>query len=85
MTSGVASGSPLADVVGLDVDELLSALSSLPLDPKKPSASHLPHGEGQRLQLRRGRHAPWHHKNRVTAEELQALLDELVDELMRQA
>lgn len=70
-------GFAVAEVDGHNVDELRSTLSSLPLDPKKPSAiiCHTVKGKGFSFVEN---NMEWHHKNRVTAEEVQALLDELV-------
>jgi len=64
------------EVDGHNVDELHAVLSSLPLEPNQPSAiiCHTVKGKGVDFIEN---NMEWHHKNRVTDEELQALYSAL--------
>ena len=61
------------------VRPMLATLSTVPLHPKKPTAlvCHTIKGRGVPFVEK---NLEWHHKNRLTDEELQALLAALEDE-----
>ena len=64
------------EVDGHDVTQLSDALSSLPFEPGKPSAliCHTIKGRGFSFVER---NLSWHHKNRITDDEIKSLLAEL--------
>ena len=66
-------GFATAEVDGHDVDQLRAVFSKLPLDSGKPTAiiCHTIKGKGAPFAEN---NMEWHHKNRVTDEELEALL-----------
>lgn len=68
-----AFGFALAETDGHDVAQLRSALSRLPLRPGRPSAviCHTVKGKGVAFAEN---NPEWHHKNRMTDEEIRALL-----------
>jgi transketolase len=68
-----AFGWAVTEVDGHDIDALRRVFSRLPLDPQKPSAviCHTVKGRGIGFV----EHNPaWHHKNKVTEQEIQSLL-----------
>lgn len=71
-----AFGWSTAEVDGHNVEQLESVLSSLPLDSNKPSTiiCHTVKGKGVSFTEN---NLEWHHKNRITDEEIEALLGEL--------
>ena len=71
-----AFGFATAEVDGHSVNELLAVLSSLPLDPDKPSAivCHTVKGRGVDYVEN---NMSWHHKSGVTGEEIESLLEAL--------
>jgi transketolase len=71
-----AFGFGAAEVDGHDVDALRSVLSRLPLESGRPSAiiCHTVKGKGFSFVEN---NMDWHHKNRVSAEEVSALMAEL--------
>jgi transketolase len=68
-----AFGFAVAEVNGHDVGDLRSALSNLPLRPDKPSAiiCHTVKGKGVPFVEN---NLAWHHKSRITDEEIHSLL-----------
>jgi transketolase len=66
-------GFAVREVDGHNVDELRSVLSGLPFDPNMPSAIICHTVKGRGVDFVEG-NLEWHHKNRVTDEEVQALL-----------
>jgi transketolase len=66
-------GFAVREVDGHNVDELRSVLSNLPLEPNKPSAiiSHTVKGKGIAFTEN---NLGWHHKSRITDEEIQSLM-----------
>ena len=71
-----AFGFAVEEVDGHNVDELRAALNRTPLAPDKPSAiiCHTIKGKGARFVEN---NLNWHHKNKVTEEEVKSLLAEL--------
>jgi len=71
-----AFGFAVTEVDGHDVTALQSTLKKMPLDPNKPSAiiCHTVKGKGVDFVEN---NMEWHHKNRVTPEEIQSLLEAL--------
>ena len=71
-------GFAVAEVDGHNVDELRASLTALPLDPEKPSAiiCHTVKGKGISFVEN---NMEWHHKSRVSADEIQALYAALGD------
>lgn len=71
-----AFGFGVTEVNGHDIVQLREALGRLPLSPGKPSTiiCHTVKGRGVSFVEK---NFSWHHKNRVTDEELKALLGEL--------
>ena len=66
-------GFAVTEVDGHNVDQLRSVLSNLPLEPNKPSAiiCHTVKGKGIKgVEC----NLNWHHKSRITDEEIQSLL-----------
>lgn len=61
------------EVDGHSVDQLRSVFLSLPFEPNKPSAivCHTVKGKGVRFVEN---NMEWHHKNRISDEEIQSLL-----------
>lgn len=66
-------GFAVREVDGHSVDELRSVFSSLPFDPNRPNAIICHTVKGRGVNFVEG-NLEWHHKNRVTDEEVQALL-----------
>lgn len=64
------------EVDGHNVEELRSVFSKLPLEPNKPSAiiCHTVKGKGVDYVEN---NLEWHHKNRITADEVESLLEKL--------
>ncbi len=73
-----AFGFAVEEVDGHSLPELRAALGRLPFDPHKPSAiiCHTIKGKGVSFVEN---NLSWHHKNRVTPEEIRALLSALED------
>ena len=71
-----AFGFGVTEVDGHNVAALQSTLAKMPLDPNKPSAiiCHTVKGKGVDFVEN---NMDWHHKNRVTPEEIQSLLEAL--------
>ena len=69
-------GFAVAECDGHNVEELRVALSNLPLDSNRPSVVICHTVKGKGVDFVEG-DLSWHHKNRVTPEEIQALLTEL--------
>ena len=71
-----AFGFAVAEVDGHDVNELRSVFAGLPFSPDKPNAiiCHTVKGKGIEFVER---NLEWHHKSRVTDDEIQSLLAEL--------
>ena len=71
-----AFGFAVAEVDGHDVNDLKSVLSRLPFEPGRPNAiiCHTVKGKGFSFVEN---NMDWHHKNRVSAEEVSALMAEL--------
>lgn len=69
-------GFATTEVDGHDVDELRAVLSGLPFDGNKPNAiiCHTVKGKGVHFVEN---NMEWHHKNRVTDDEIQSLLSAL--------
>jgi transketolase len=69
-------GFAATEVDGHNVDDLRSVMSGLPLESGRPSAiiCHTVKGKGFSFVEN---NMDWHHKNRISAEEIQALLSEL--------
>jgi transketolase len=69
-------GFAATEVDGHDVGELRSSLSNLPLDPAKPGIiiCHTVKGKGIKSVEN---NMKWHHKSRITDEDIQSLLMEL--------
>jgi transketolase len=65
-----------AELDGHNVEQLESVLSSLPLEANKPSAiiCHTVKGKGVSFTEN---NLEWHHKNRITDDEIEALFGEL--------
>ena len=74
-----AFGFAVAEVDGHDVNDLKSVLSRLPFEPGRPNAiiCHTVKGKGFSFVEN---NMDWHHKNRVSEEEIQSLLAELVED-----
>lgn len=74
-----AFGFGVAEVDGHDVNDLQSVLSRLPFEPGRPNAiiCHTVKGKGFSFVEN---NMDWHHKNRVSEEEIQSLLAELVED-----
>jgi transketolase len=68
-----AFGFAVAEVDGHDVEQLRAVLISLPLEPHKPSAIICNTVKGKGVDFVEN-NMDWHHKNRVTAEEVHDLL-----------
>jgi transketolase len=73
-----AFGFAVTEVDGHDVEALRAVFSRLPLDPRKPSAviCHTVKGKGIAFVEQ---NLAWHHKNKVTSEEVHSLLAALED------
>jgi len=71
-----AFGFAVAEVDGHDVGALRAVLTSLPLDPQKPSAvvCHTVKGKGAKIAEN---NMDWHHKSRMESKDIEALLSEL--------
>lgn len=71
-----AFGFAVREVDGHDIEELRRNLLSLPFDPTKPSAiiAHTIKGRGASFAEN---NMKWHHKNKVTDQELDSMLAEL--------
>jgi len=69
-------GFGVSEIDGHSTEELLTTLSSLPLDQHRPSAviCHTIKGKGVNFVEN---NMEWHHKNRVTAEEIESLVSAL--------
>ena len=69
-------GFAVAEVDGHDVEQLRSTLSNMPLDAGKPNIviCHTVKGKGVDFVEN---NLEWHHKNRMSAEEINALYAEL--------
>ena len=69
-------GFAVTEVDGHNVDELRSVLLNLPLDPDKPSAiiCHTVKGKGIGFAEN---NLEWHHKSRITDEQIQLLFNAL--------
>ena len=74
----LAFGFAVAEVDGHDVSQLRSVLSEMPLDANKPSVviCHTVKGKGFSSVEN---NLEWHHKNRISDDEVQTLLTELAD------
>ena len=74
----LAFGFAVAEVDGHDVSQLQSVLSEMPLDANKPSVviCHTVKGKGFSSVEN---NLEWHHKNRISDDEVQTLLTELAD------
>jgi transketolase len=74
-----AFGFGVAEADGHSVSELQSVLSRVPFEPGKPSAiiCHTVKGKGFSFVEN---NMDWHHKNRISEEEIQSLLAELVED-----
>jgi deoxyxylulose-5-phosphate synthase len=73
-----AFGFAVEEVDGHSVEQLRAALKRVPFDSEKPSAilCHTIKGKGASFVEN---NLNWHHKNKVTPEEIQSLLAELED------
>jgi transketolase len=71
-----AFGFAVEEVQGHDVPALRSVLTRVPFDPTKPSAVVCHTMKGKGVSFVEGNLA-WHHKNKVSEPEVQALLSEL--------
>jgi len=69
-------GFSVAEVNGHSVDELRSALARVPLDPQKPTAIICHTVKGKGISFCEG-NLSWHHKTKVSDEEIKALYAEL--------
>ena len=71
-----AFGFGVEEVDGHNVNELRSVLSNLPIEANKPNAiiCHTIKGKGVDFVEN---NMDWHHKNRVTKEEVQSLMSQL--------
>ncbi|MBI4445912.1 MAG: transketolase [Acidobacteria bacterium] len=69
-------GFAVAEVNGHDVDELRSSFRSLPLDRGKPSAIICHTVKGKGIEFVEN-NLKWHHKSRVSDEEIRAMLEAL--------
>ena len=69
-------GFGVTEVDGHNVDELRSALSGLPIEDSKPNAIICHTVKGKGVDFVENNMA-WHHKNRVTEEEIRSLLSQL--------
>jgi transketolase len=69
-------GFAVAEVDGHNVNQIRTVLSGIPFEPSKPSIiiAHTVKGKGIAFAEN---NMEWHHKNRVTDEEIQSLLAEL--------
>jgi len=68
-----AFGFAVREVDGHDIDELRAVFAALPLEPNQPSAiiAHTIKGKGAAFAEN---NMKWHHKNKVTDQEVEALL-----------
>ena len=73
-----AFGFATIDVIGHDVDQLLSVFKKLPLEQNKPTAVICHTVKGKGVEFIEG-DMEWHHKNRVTDEEVDSLLADLAE------
>ena len=71
-----AFGFAVEEVDGHSVTALRSVLSRVPLNPKKPSAIICHTVKGKGIPFAEG-NPEWHHKSKITDEEVRALLDAL--------
>lgn len=71
-----AFGFSVEEVDGHSVRDLKAILSRLPLDPSKPSAILCHTVKGKGIPFAEG-NPEWHHKSKVTEEEVQALFEAL--------
>jgi transketolase len=69
-------GFTAAAVNGHNVEELRAALARVPLDPPKPTAVICHTVKGKGISFCEG-NLSWHHKTKVTDEEIKALFAEL--------
>ncbi len=69
-------GFAVTEVNGHSVDELRAALARVPLDPQKPTAIICHTVKGKGISFCEG-NLSWHHKTKVTDEEIKALFAEL--------